>query len=188
MIKKIKDIANIRSGVYLKSVIPGEVIHLQTNHIDDRGNIEAGIIPDLPISAKIEKHLLKSGDVIFVAKGIHNLATVFYDFDKKVVASTSFLVFYNIDSSVTPEFLAFYLNHPKTQAIINTKSRGTNLPSIRISEMEKLEIEVPTIEKQQLILRINELAKMEEELTIKLAALKRIKINHWLINELKNNL
>ncbi len=72
-----------------------------------------------------------------------------------------------------PEYLAWIINHPKTQNILSGSSKGTALPSVTKDDVGNLEILVPTIEKLRSVLKVYGLFQKERDLRLKLDALVR---------------
>lgn len=181
----VKDITAIQTGLFAKPTGKGEVVYLQSKHFDEFGQLTAVLYPDLNADNISEKHLLNAGDILFAAKGSKNFATVFEASNPTAVASTSFFVLRLTDKNVLPEFLAWFLNHPQTQSLLKGKARGTSIPSITKSVLESLEIGIPSLEKQKLIIRLAELAIQESELRTNILSQRKLLIEQQIINAIK---
>ncbi|MCB0647758.1 MAG: restriction endonuclease subunit S [Saprospiraceae bacterium] len=188
MKKLIKDVANIHTGLFAKPVDTGEVVYLQSKHFDENGKLLNELHPDLFANSISEKHLLKNGDVIFAAKGTKNFAAVFEGHNLRAVASTSFFVLRISDRVLLPKYLAWFLNHPYTQAILKSNARGTAIPSIRKTVLDEMEIVIPALEKQIIILELSRLGNLETELRNQITALKRQLLEQTIINEINKNI
>ena len=81
-----------------------------------------------------------------------------------------------------PEYLAWFINHPKTQSILAGSSKGTALPSVSKNDIGNLDILVPTIEKQRSVLKVYGLFRKERDLRLKLDALVTSKIQQEIFN------
>jgi hypothetical protein len=86
----LKNIATIQTGVFAKPISKGEIVYLQSKHFDENGELSDTLYPDLIADGKIEKHLLRKGDVLFSAKGTRNFAAICENENISSVASTSF--------------------------------------------------------------------------------------------------
>lgn len=184
MKKQLKNIANIQTGVFAKPVSVGEVVYLQAKHFDEYGELKAILHPDLKADTISEKHLLKHGDVLFAAKGTKNFAAWYEHKNQAAVASTSFFVIRINDTFkklILPEFLVWFINNPQTQSLLKGKAMGSSIASISKPVLEELEILLPTIEKQSLILKIQNLQEKEKELKRKTDILKEQLIQQRLI-------
>ena len=66
---KLKDIATIQTGVYLKSAPSPDTCYLQVNDFDEEGNIRPTVRPTTTVSSKAARHLLTESDLLLAAKG-----------------------------------------------------------------------------------------------------------------------
>ena len=181
----LKHITSIQTGVFAKPIQKGEIVYLQAKHFDEGGELSETLYPDLDFDSKIEKHLLKKGDVLFAAKGSKNFAS-WYENDKMpAVASTSFFVIRLIDKNVLPGYLTWFLNHPGTQTLLKGQARGSSIASISKAVLLELEIPIPSTQKQELILRIFKLRNRERNLKQQIENLREIEIQNLLINAIK---
>jgi restriction endonuclease S subunit len=181
----IKNITNIQTGLFAKPSGVGEVVYLQSRHFDEYGQLHSELHPDLVANGISEKHLLKYGDVLFAAKGTKNFAAVFENHNEPSVASTSFFVIRPTDNKVLPEFLAWFLNNPATQTLLKGQAIGTSIPSISKQVLENLEITVPNIEIQKVILQITKLRNKEKSLLQEIETLRDKQIQQIILNNLK---
>lgn len=181
----IKHIATIQTGLFAKPIAKGDVVYLQSKHFDEHGVLHRALHPDLTFDNITEKHLLKPGDVLFAAKGTKNFAAVFENHNPASVASTSFFVLRLTGNLVLPEFLAWFLNNANTQEFLKANARGTGIPSIRKSVLEELEIPVPSIEKQRLVVQVAALALKEATLRTDILNHRKKLSEQQLINAIK---
>jgi len=181
----LKHITSIQTGVFAKPIQKGEIVYLQAKHFDEGGKLAETLYPDLESSSKIEKHLLKKGDVLFAAKGSKNFAAWYENDEMPAVASTSFFVVRITDDNVLPGYLTWFLNHPMTQSLLKGQARGSSIASISKAVLSELEIPIPIIQKQELILRIFKLRNKEKNLKHQIENLREIEIQDLLINAIK---
>ncbi|MCK9205016.1 MAG: restriction endonuclease subunit S [Bacteroidales bacterium] len=166
MKKRISDIARIQTGIYAKPNAIGEVIYILGRHINQDKQIDPIIFPELQLNEKTKKHLLHEGDIILASKGHDLSATVFYSLKFPAVASSMFLVLRLVDPKVTlPEYVAWSLNHSKTQRVLLGYSKGTSLQSITKDIIGNLEIQIPSVHKQRALL--NAIATLTRETQLK---------------------
>ncbi len=181
----IKNIASIQTGLFIKPIGSGDVVYLQAKHFDENGLLKATLHPDLRADNIISRHILKSGDVLFSAKGTKNFAAVFESHNPTSVASTSFFVIRLTNKTVLPEYLAWFLNNPTTQKLLKEQAIGTSIPSISKTVLEELDIPIPSVEKQKSILTIAHLRSTEKNLKHQIEVLREQQIQQTLINALK---
>lgn len=173
---KLKDITNIRSGVFLKATPQNDdgARYLQATDFDSQGELMSAS----PLTARVffdektEKHLLTKGEILFAAKGANNYAVVFNGAEQ-AVASSSFLVL-TIFGNILPEYVAWFINNPETMKKIKAGSKGTAIQAINKSFLEDLEISIPSLEKQHLIVEIDSLLKKEVELQMHIHEKKKL--------------
>lgn len=185
MQKKLASIATIQTGIYAKTVQEGDAIYLQTRHMNELGEIDQGLQPDLYLDEKIQKYLLQSGDVLFSAKGTKNVSGVYQTQLGRAVASSSLFVI-RIKNEILPEYLSWFLNHPRTQNILKAEAKGSSPPSISIKTLYELTIQIPTHAIQQEIVRIHSLRLRENELTQQIAELKERLLQYRLYQSTNN--
>ncbi len=181
----LKHITSIQTGVFAKPIQKGEIVYLQAKHFDENGELAEILYPDLEADSKIQKHLLKKGDVLFAAKGTRNFAAWYENEEVPAVASTSFFVIRLHDRNILPGYLTWFLNHPSTQSLLKGQARGSSIASISKAVLSELEIPVPNVQKQELILKIFKLRNKEKNLKQQIENLREREIQHLLINAIK---
>jgi len=184
---EIKDIAEIHTGVYLKSEPDADVLYLQVSDFDSEGHFKRLSVPYLKACNVKVSHLLKNGDLLLAAKGETNFCTV-YDADTmgKAVASSSFLVIQIKNTgNVLPEYLRWFLNRDDILKHFQTKAKVGRFLSITKAQLEETEIEIPSVEMQHKILNVDCLQRQSEKLVVQIAIKKRQLITFQLIRASK---
>lgn len=181
----LKNIANVQTGIFARTVPVGDIVYLQVRHFDENGQLITTLHPDLMAEDISEKHLLRSGDILFAAKGTKNFAAVYESKNPAAVASTTFFVLRIHDNIILPGYLAWFLNNPASQMFLKKNAIGSSMVSISKAVLEELEITIPSIQKQHCILEIANLSKRENAIRLKLAALKQQQIQQQLIKAIK---
>ena len=183
MKKQLKDIAKLTSGVYLKPGISNDVLYLQAVHFDSMGVPDPIQTPRVGLNAKSLNHILRENDVLFAAKGINNFGVVYRSEFGQAVASSSFIVIrLHSTKDINPEYLAWFLSTTPAIQEFHKRQLGSTIPSISIEKLKNLEVVIPTIEKQRLIVQIQYLKDKEEKLTQKLLNAKDEKVKKLLLN------
>jgi restriction endonuclease S subunit len=184
----LNTLVNFHSGIFAVKEPLANTLHLQVSDFTSNGTFKKLAIPVLHLDSKFEKHLLKDGDVLFAAKGTNNFSVVYSSSYGPAIASSSFIVIRiksNLSSKVTPQFIAWSLTTPLIQEKLKRHAVGTSIPSISSQQLYDLQITVPTMEKQKLIINIHELHLREKELLQQLAELKTSFIQKLLLNSTK---
>lgn len=179
---RLQTIAELTSGIYLKGSPSGKVAYLQVKDLLLASpETTATRIEYIP---KLDNYLLKKGDLLFAGKGTTYLCKVF-DLNIAAVPSTTLYSIRLHSDFVSPEYLCWYLNHPRVIATIKTSQAGSGTPLIHKPTLENLEIIVPDHETQRMIVELSSLQNREKEI-LEAIAEKRMQItNQILINELK---
>lgn len=184
----LKNIASIHSGIYVKPERDAEIRYLQVNHFNESGDLVHIPEPELQFNTSIAKHLLHLNDVVFAAKGTKNFAAQIEI--EMAVASSSFLVVRIKDeyfSRINPAFIAWSLNQPPVLQQLKNAASGTSLPSIPKPALENIEISIPDVRKQNIILHIHELHQKEKQLKNKIELLHEKQLQQTLLNALTQN-
>ena len=186
MQKKIQDIATVRSGIYVKEMLEGEVCYLQVNNFDRGSGKFLLPMPTLELDNKIGSHLLLEGDVVFAAKGTSNFCAVFHEEMGKVVASSSLLVLRIADQSlVDPDYLCWYLNREDTIGFFKANATGTSIPSISKALIEEYVINIPSMCVQKKVVAVNQLQQREQRIYNEVSNLRNKLIQKQLIETTK---
>jgi hypothetical protein len=181
----LKNISTIQTGVFAKPESEGEIVYLQAKHFFENGTLDSLLHPDLKLADIGSRHLLQPGDVLFAAKGSKNFAAVYESHNPAAVASTSFFVLRFSQSQLLPNYLTWFLNNPSTQVLLKGQAIGTSIPSISKQVLENLEIPLPHVETQKVILEISKLRAQEKSLKHEIEILREKKIQQQIINAIK---
>jgi restriction endonuclease S subunit len=125
--------------------------------------------------------LLQKGDILFMAKGNNNFA-VMYDSDQPAVAVSLFFIVRPKRDKVNPEYLAWFLNSPTAQGYFHERRLGASVGNIRKEALEGLEVELPSLERQGQIARLNKLLRDEKLLTNEYLEKKELFMNQTMLN------
>lgn len=180
----LKDIAEIQTGVFAKPNVEGDIVCLQANDFDENGHHLGYWKPTILLSSLSLKHLLHKGDVLFASKGSKNFAAVRSTDHPMAVASTSFFVIRLLRADILPEYVKWFLNQPDTIQRLKSEAKGTSIPSISKKSLEQIAIPLIPLDKQNLILKIDDLRMIQKELLQKIASLKDQLIQQQIIKSL----
>ena len=167
MISKLKNIATLSTGYNQASQPYGDSYMLTGRDFDAEGLIitDTERKPHAVLDEKSAKHLLQHEDILYIAKGSSNRACLYTLELGQAFASTLFIVIRTIDSNtISPKYLMWWLNHPKTQTIISRSARGSGIPSVSKKSLGDLEISIPSLKRQEIIVAADECSKREQRL------------------------
>lgn len=185
MRKTIKQIGKISTGTYAKSYKDGQVFYLQARDFDKYNLLRDDVEPVIMSDGSIEKHYLNPGDILVASKGSDNFAALYCGKIKPAVASSMFILIRDIDSMILPEFLVWYLNHPKTQNIFKNSAKGSNLQSINKKTVGEIVVPIPELDKQKAVVDLFKLMLKEKQLKNEIDTWKEIVFDNKIINTLK---
>lgn len=112
-----------------------------------------------------DKHLARSGDVIFCARGNNNFSLNMHVPPENTVVSAQFFVLRCDYERLLPGYLFWYLNSSKAQRILSGIRRGTTTPIVTTKALAEFQIPVPDIKTQRLTAEVYRLQLLEKELT-----------------------
>ena len=179
--KRISEIAEVVSGVYLTAAPYGDVSYLQIK--DLLSELPEKTASKVILSPKNERYLLAKGDLLFAGKGTTYLCKVF-DLDIPAIASTTLYTIRLTSKDILPDYLCWYLNQPSVMAMMKTQQVGTGTPLIHKQVVEDFEIPVPDLETQQCIVELARLQVKEKELYQAIAEKRQLITNQLIMNKL----
>jgi restriction endonuclease S subunit len=185
---KLKDICELSTGVYVKTERIGDVYYLQARDFNAYNQLESNLKQEVLSHNINNKHFLSAGDVIVAAKGVNHFAFTYNEEVSPAVASSMFIVLRHFnEDKVDSGFITWYINHPETQTYLDRSSKGSSIPSINKSIVGDLEINLPSVEKQKLILETDKLKMKANQLQDKISVLKNEVLNEQLIKLVKES-
>ncbi|HPH37331.1 MAG TPA: hypothetical protein PL108_06700 [Sediminibacterium sp.] len=173
-VASLQDISDIKIGFPGQPEEEGNLLFLQVRQFNDDGNIIPNSADYTKLDEKSGSHLLKEGDVLFVGKGNRLFAWCYKETTTPTVASSSFFVLRPDTNRVHPEYLAAYLNAPQTKAAFQQLGAGTNIFSIRKSELGAFQIPLLSMEMQQKVAALAYLHQKEVQLAKEIIDQKQI--------------
>lgn len=193
-VRKLSEIVNIRSGMVVAKTANNDeellsdayVRMIGTSDFDENGSLSQVLEPNVLYKKVIEKNFLQYNEILFNAKGRRFFACLFKDEFEHTIASASFLVLTLQEEWLSPEFLVWYLNHPETLKVFDSKMTTQVMPSITKQELGNLEIIIPTFETQKQIVALDLLKKKQINIQKELITLEENYINAITYKKLKN--
>jgi hypothetical protein len=117
---------------------------------------------------RYERFLLQAGDLLFQSRGSrHPVAIV--ESDVRGIAASGLHTVRPDTQRALPEYLAWWLNHPASQAKFKDEvARGTNVPFVSVRDLMKFMVPVPSLEAQRRIVDVDRLRRRERSLRTEL--------------------
>ncbi|MEF2174845.1 MAG: restriction endonuclease subunit S [Candidatus Absconditabacteria bacterium] len=177
MKKKLKEIAIIQSGYFIKSLGVGDVFYIQTKDVEEFGFIKNNLVKELRCDQIRDNQLLEPGDVLYASKGVRNIATVYSDDIGPSVASSAFFVIKLTDGNYLPEYIKIVLNESQNTNYFKNNLSGGTIKLIGKSVLENFEVKKISLDKQHQLINMYNLYLKELDFYSKLKDKKTKLIN-----------
>tara|TARA_R110002110_G_scaffold415697_2_gene653870 strand:+ start:35786 stop:36376 length:591 start_codon:yes stop_codon:yes gene_type:complete len=175
--RALQELVDIQAGYPFRGRLPlsasGDAWVVQFRHIvvGARLNDSAGAGLDrAQLTGRKRPNFLQPGDVLFMAKGTRNDAAAVGDVPANTVCTPNF---YHLRlkpgvRDITPDFLAWQLNHRQAQQYFAACCQGSVALSITKSQLARLPVGIPALDTQRQIAKLASAAFEEEQLLYKL--------------------
>ena len=165
----LKQIAAIYAGYPFRGKIPevqgGGVVALQMKDVALLHGVHWSGCTEVELTGKRQPDWLRTGDILFVARGNHNYSVMVEgmpDTLQAVAAPHFYLV--RCNDSVLPEYLVWLLNQRPCQHYFEQNAEGSVTKSIRRSVLENTPVTVPPLTRQQPIVALVNTLRQEQRL------------------------
>jgi hypothetical protein len=176
---RLSKIAKIQSGYISRGKIEpredGTHFLLQARDVDaERLTYQAGSLVRFSPDLSRKDWVLKTDDVLFMARGTRNYSVLINNIPERALAAACFFIVRVTSDQVLPYYLCWYLNQALVDHYLSRHSgRGVHMPVVRRSVLESIEISIPPLVVQSKIAKLDVLLQKELELIDKLAAKRR---------------
>lgn len=168
MKKKLKDIADIRSGYQFRGKVEpcedANVVVIQIKDVDDKWHVHTSDLVPVKVE-KPEAYEVSQGDLLFLSRGHRQYAAVVSEPVRNTIATGYFFILRARTKWVKPNFLAWSINHPEFQEALRPFVRGSHIPLISKTDFQDLSIRLPPLAVQERIVELQHLFDRERELT-----------------------
>ena len=165
---KLKNIASIRSGfsfrARLETMETGLVAVIQMKDLTSANLVCCDELVKVDMDTPKEHHLVRPGDLIFRSRGLTSTSALLVDDPGVAVLSAPLLRIRIANNSILPEYLNWYISQPPAQSYFASCSSGTALKMISKQSLENLELFVPSIARQRLVVEMASLAAEEQRI------------------------
>jgi hypothetical protein len=176
------DLATITAGHPIRdavrSVPGGDIAVVQIKNVNADVGVDWPAVTRTVLTGRREPDWLKSGDILFSARGQRNVAVCLDHPPAKSVCSPHFFLIRVKDGGLTlPGFLAWQMNRPDAQRYFSQSATGSYITSIRRQVLETLPVPIPTPDRQRLLVRLAQAAQREKEVIEKLMESRKRELN-----------
>lgn len=117
-----------------------------------------------------EHHLVQRGDLVFRSRGLLATSAVLLDNPgEAVVAAPLLRIRVTKLGRMLPEYLNWYISQREAQIFLTSRAEGTVQKMISKQAIEDLEVVLPSLEKQKIIVELATLSAREQTLLHALA-------------------
>lgn len=170
MILSLKNLSDIQFGYQQRGQqfsshksLDGSHAIIQIKDIATDGAICHDHFSRITPSGNPNRYLINEGNVLFLSRGVRNIAIPVQIPLEKTIASYYFYVLRVQREDVLPEYLAWFINQPVTQATLAIRQHGSLLKMVPKKAFEELEINLPSLETQKIILKLEQLRRKEKQ-------------------------
>lgn len=172
--KTISSICQVQSGYTargrLEPVLEGGVPAIQLRDLQGEDPLDPSSASLYQLDQSFDRYWAKAGDVLFRSRGDRNTAVVIApESTGAAIAVLPLIILRPNRDVIDPRYLAWAINHPLAQRYFDKCALGTSMRMIPKAALDNLEVELPDLGTQKLIVEVDALARREHELTHELA-------------------
>lgn len=144
--------------------------------------------PRFALGESIDRYRAGAGDVLFRSRGEQNTAIAVKPESKSwAVAILPLLILRPRRDLLDPQYLAWFINQPTSQRYFDSCAYGQSLRMIPKPCLARLEIPLPDLKTQRLVVDIDRLARRESDLLGVLAEKRRMLTHLILIEQMQQD-
>ena len=175
MWRQLADVADVSTGYPFRGKVNpeegGDLAVIQIKDVDAAAGLRReNLIMLRDEGSKYGKYLLKAGDVLFQSRGSRHPVAVVRDGVHGIAALGLHVIRPN-GRHLLPDYLVWYMNHPRTQVKLKDAARGSYIPFVAKGDLAAFSIPIPSLEVQDRIGRIDQLGRQERQQLSRLSEL-----------------
>lgn len=187
---RLQDICHLQTGHTVRGRLEPSCgdgqLSVQLRDLSDDGVLKVASLQRFDLGPLADRYAIGPGDVLFRSRGQPNIAcAVTRELIERAIALLPLIILRPNIELVSPEFLAWAINQPDAQRQLDAEAQGTSLRMISKSSLESLEVPVPDLKTQGLIVQVGQLAARETSLLHELAE-KRHNLSSLILDDLAN--
>ena len=183
----LKDIATVQMGFSfrsrLESLQSGEVGVIQMKDLTDENIVNCENLSHVDMGKFGESHLVRKGDLIFRSRSLTSTSAILSDDPGRVVVSAPLLRIRITSPYIIPEYLNWFISQLPAQIFLASHARGSTQKMISKDALEMLQVDVPPLEKQKMIVKLATLSEEEQRIIKKITLKRKQYISATLIRE-----
>ena len=183
----LSSIADVRMGVTLRgrdATRPdplGSCLMIRISDLSDDGQLDSDDLLQFEPGDDIKPdYFLRQGDILLPNRGTRCTAYVFDLPLSNVLVGAQFYIIRPNEAKVRASFLAWYLRTDKAASHFALRRKGTLVQTVQRKDVLELELPLPPLAKQDILIALDALAIQERQLSTELA-IKRANYNQRLM-------
>lgn len=165
---KLKKIVSTHSGFSfrsrLESLESGSVAVIQMKDLTSANLVCCDDLVKVDMDMPKGHHLVRPGDLVFRSRGLTSTSALLVDDPGVAVLAAPLLRIRVTSNSILPEYLNWYISQPPAQSYFASCAEGTALKMISKLSLENLELYVPSMARQRLVVEMAALAAKEQRI------------------------
>ena len=166
--KRLVDLVTVRTGYPfrgpLSEVPSGGALVTQMKDVDPGSGLSWSSVVRAELPGRKEPDWLQAGDILFVPRGQRFFAVSIDEPPAPSVCGPHLMLLrLRSGAPAGARFLAWQINQPPVQKQLRAAAEGSSQLSVRISEIEDLEVAVPPIDQQRRIVALADAAARERQ-------------------------
>lgn len=175
---KLSTICETKSGFTARSrldaIADGGTRAVQLRDLSGEGDFDPASAPRYQLASSFERYWAVAGDVLFRSRGERSTAVcVAPDTEARAVAILPLIILRPDANRLDGRYLAWFINQPEAQRHFDKCARGTSLRMIPKGCLEDLDVPIPDLNTQRLVVEIDRLAQRESSLMARLSEKKQ---------------
>lgn len=187
----LNSIAAVHSGYQFRGRVEpdpqGDVAVIQVKDLRDDADLRPDLLTRVKLDKPLDFHLVSEGDVLFLSRGHRLFATAITMPLHRTIAPGYFFIVRPHNTTVMPEYLAWYINQAPAQNRLKPSHAGSYMPIVPKSAFDQLVIELPPLSTQRAIVALDQLARKERHLTAELETIRRQMIEAVCLRAISND-
>ena len=169
----LRDIVDTKTGYSIRGMAQpvsqeeGDFKLLQMKNIDPYLGVR-GRLSYIKLQGKKPPEFLKQGDIVFIGRGANFFSICLNEDLEETTAAPQLLVLKlknNKAKEVLPQYISWFINSKFTRSYFHKETIKTSVAHISMRSLEKLKIQLPTLEKQKIIVKMHNLSLKEKRVT-----------------------
>ena len=166
--RNLSEIATVRQGYHFRKRImhdpTGNTFVIQASDINQSHEVSSELLVAVQGSKIKPPYHLSPGSLLVKSRGTDYSASLFDLPSITAVAAYHFIVVTITSQDIVPGYLCWYINRPESQYQLSLKAGGSYIKSLPAQALADLNVIIPPMKQQALIMNVNRLTQQEASL------------------------